>query len=428
MKKKEYQNNVKENYISNFPIGIAQGLFFYAGMGFYNYASIFASFIFDLSKSELIVGLMGTVMSLGYTIAQIYGPAALEHLVIKRKRMLTFGFLYRVPWLLMGVFLLAFPAGTPLVLVIVLLYAVLHFFNGLYISSFFDFMSKIVPIEKRGTYFGLRNSISIAFQAGAGYLAGVLVGRFSYLDGAEYVIPHGYAYCFFLAFLVHMIDLFALSRLKEEPAVVAGKKTTVLRTLKKFPAILQADKNFAVYCVLRSLISLGFYTASFIIVFAKIRIPVTGEILGIFTAVNLVSLSVGTFAAGQIANKVGFKKLVEGAAILIACVYFTSPLLNSFEAFFVFFLGVGFLTGGIFLSFDNLIMEFGRSDNRPSYIAISSIISGITGIVGPLAAGLIANQISFIALFYGIGMVILAAGILMISKVTDPREIKEYWL
>ena len=425
-RKAEYQSKVKDNFRFNLPMGILQGMFYYAGMGFYNYASIFASFVYDISQSELLVGVMSTIMSIGYTAAQLYAPSALQHQVTKKKTMLWFGFLNRLPWFIIGFSLLLFPPGTVMGIVI-LAYFTLQFFNGLYLSSFFDFMSKVVPLEQRGTYFGMRNSLSIAFQAGAGYMAGLFVGRFSYLSGSEYVLPMGYALCFFMAFAVHMVDLWLLSRIKEEPAVTAGVKISVIETIRGFPAILKADNNFARYSIMRSLISLGFYTSSFIIVFAKNRIEVTGPMLGTFTAVNLVSLAIGTFVAGQIANRIGFKRLVESAAILIAMVYFASPFLNSFESFLLFFTGTGFLTGGIFLSFDNLIMEFGRADNRPSYIALSSIISGVMGMFGPLVAGFIANQGSFVFLFILIGTIILSAGLFMKRKVIDPREIPEYW-
>jgi MFS family permease len=289
-------------------------------------------------------------------------------------------------------------------------------------------MSKVIPLEKRGTYFGMRNSISIAFQAGAGYVAGLLVGQYSYQNGSQYLLPLGYALCFFLAFLVHAIDLWALSRIKEEPALTVGHRTTVQDTIRQIPSVLKADQNFSRYCILRSLISLSFYTSSFIIVFAKNRIEVTGPMLGIFTAVNLISLAFGTFVSGQIANRIGFKRLIENVSILMALVYFLSPFLNTFVSFFLFFMGVGFLTGGIFLSFDNLIMEFGHADNRPIYIAIASIISGLSGVVGPLAAGLIANRVSFTALFLLIGAIILTAGYFMRKTVTDPRDIPEYWI
>lgn len=81
-----YQERVQENYRYNYPYGVVQGLFFYAGMGLYNVSSIFSKLIFDLSGSNRIVGLMGTVMNLGFASSQIIGTALIEHLQEKKDR------------------------------------------------------------------------------------------------------------------------------------------------------------------------------------------------------------------------------------------------------------------------------------------------------------------------------------------------------
>ncbi len=143
---------------------------------------------------------------------------------------------------------------------------------------------------------------------------------------------------------------------------------------------------------------------------------------------NLISLSPGTFGVGQIANRIGFKRLVDNVSIptvfgLFLWVRFWILLCLSSVSY-----RCGFLTGGIFLSFDNLIKEFDTLTNWPIYIAIASIISGLSGVVGPLAAGVIANQVSFTALFLVIGFIILIAGYLMKKTVTDPVDIPEYWI
>jgi len=422
----EYQERVAVNYCYNYPYGIAQGLFFYAGMGLYNMSSIFSKLIFDLSGSNQIVGLMGTVMNLGFVSSQLIGTALIEHLPEKKGMMLRYGLFYRVPWLLMGLALLFLPPSVALA-AIVCLYALCHFGNGIYILSFFDFMAKIIPVERRGEYFGRRNSLSVGAQAAAGGLAGLLVGRFSYLGGAVYRAPTGYAVCFFLAFAVHLIDLWLLSRLKEEPSPAAGVKASVWMKLRSVPLLLRTDRNFAKYCFLRSLLQLGYYGAPFFIIFASQRIAMTGSHLGVFTAVNLTAWACGTFIWGQTADRLGFKRIVEICTILLAAAYFTSPLLNTYSAFILFFIGSGFIMGGQVLSLDTIQMEFGKPDNRPTYIATTTLIGGITGVLAPVLSGFIADRYSFVALFYLLGGLMLTAAVITSRKVTDPRRVPEYW-
>ncbi len=421
-----YKEQVHANYPHNYTYGVLQGLFFYAGMGLYNMGSIFPKLIFDLSHSNRIVGLLGAVMSISYGSSQLLGTVVLEHLQRKKPPMLRFGFFYRLPWFLMGLALFTMPPGT-LLWMIIGLYAVTHFFNGLYLLSYFDFMAKVVPLEKRGEYFGRRNSLSQVSQAAAGGLAGMIVGRFSYLGGSDYRTPAGYALCFFLAFAVHMIDLWLLSKLKEVPAAVSGTKSSILAKFQAVPRLLGADRNFAKYAALRALMQLGFQTGPFFIVFASSRVAMTGANLGVFTAVNLLSWATGTFFWGQFADRFGFKRIMELCTGLIALIYCVSPVLWSFPAFVVFFAANGFVSGGQALSFDALLMEFGQPANRPSYIATLTIVGTFTGVLGPILAGFIADQFSYITLFVVVAAVMLTAALLSHRMVTDPRKVKEYW-
>lgn len=421
-----YQERVQENYRYNYPYGVVQGLFFYAGMGLYNVSSIFSKLIFDLSGSNRIVGLMGTVMNLGFASSQIIGTALIEHLQEKKRPMLLYGLFYRLPWLLMGLALLFLPPSIALA-VIVCLYALCHFCNGIYLLSFFDLMAKIIPLKKRGEYFGRRNSLSVGAQAAAGGLAGLLVGRFSYLGGVEYRAPGGYALCLILAFVVHLIDLWLLTRLKEEPSPTAGVKASVWMKVKAVPVLLRTDLNFARYCVLRSLLQLGFYGSPFFIIFASQRIEMTGSRLGVFTAVNLSAWALGTYVWGRFADRLGFKRIMEICTVLLTLTYFASPLLNTYTAFVLFFAASGFCSGGQVLSFDTLQMEFGKPEKRPSYIATTTLIAGITGVFGPILSGIVADRFSFVALFYLVGGLMLSAAVATRLKVTDPRQVPEYW-
>jgi MFS family permease len=87
----------------------------------------------------------------------------------------------------------------------------------------------------------------------------------------------------------------------------------------------------------------------------------------------------------------------------------------------------GFIAGGQMLSFDNLLMEFGRPDNRPTYIAVSTLISGITSAAVPVFAGYVAENYTYTALFYVFATLMVTAAFFMNRKVTDPRDVEEYW-
>jgi MFS family permease len=167
--------------------------------------------------------------------------------------------------------------------------------------------------------------------------------------------------------------------------------------------------------------------APFFIGYARQQLNFTGTTLGTFTSVNLLSWSLGMYLWGRISTRLGFKRIMEISTLMLAAAYFLSPFIRSYYLFFIFFMVSGFIAGGQMLSFDNLLMEFGRPDNRPTYIAVSTLISGIAGASVPVLAGFLAESYSYVTLFYVFGAVMLVAALLMNRKVMDPRKVNDYW-
>ena len=135
--------------------------------------------------------------------AQLYGSAMVEHLAEKKRSLIWYGIWARAPWLLiaMAIMLLTREMTLPVVLI---LYFVASAYMGLYLLVWTDLMSKIIPIEFRGSYFGVRNFAASSATA----LAGIVAGRII----EQYLYPGGYAISFFIAFLVMTADLFVLDR------------------------------------------------------------------------------------------------------------------------------------------------------------------------------------------------------------------------
>ncbi|MGI5839631.1 MAG: MFS transporter [bacterium] len=415
---KDYNAIVAENYRHNIPYGMAQGFFFFAGMGLYNFSTIFTYFIYDLTASSQIVGLLGTLTHFFFMASQFYGITAIEHLPLKKGTILRYGLFFRLTWLAIGIIALVFPPAA-VVAPIFLIYAVGQLLNGIYILGFFDLMSKVIPIEHRGRYFGLRNAVSLASQAGAGYIAGLLIANFSF---------RGYAFCFLLAFAVHMIDLLLLARFKEEPAPRTGAKGNLWSKLASVPELLRDDANYRWFCLLRPAAQISTAVAPFFIVYAGQVLPGVEKMLGTFTAANLIAVGAGTYLGGRIADRIGFKKLLEISAVSIGLVFFAAFLARNYYTFLLFFLLYGLVSGWQMLSLDNLNMEFGRPERRPTYIATTNVVSGIILSIAPAVAGYLADRIPFTTIFAATGCLMIAVALVIRRRVVDPRQVEAYRL
>ncbi len=417
----EYQKKVLENYRWNLPIGIAHGVTHYAAMGFYYQATVMSKFIFDLSGSSALVGVFNSLGSLAHQLPQLFGSALVEHLPRKKRMLIIFGLIARIPWLLLSLVVLAVPKPLALPLSIFLYTAAMSFY-GLYILVWTDLMAKVVPLEFRGNYFGVRNFLSSLATAGAGIVAGKII--------QAYLYPWGYTISFFVAFVIHFIDLWILSRTIEEPSIKVSKKASIGEKIRDIPKYLKMDPNFARYCIARTLASFIVVGFPFYILFAQEKLALDARsaaaAVGTFTFAQVFSRAIGNLIWGKVSQRSGYKAPLEMACLIIGAVSVVSAYINSYTGFIVALLVAGVGSAGFFLSSLNILMEFGKSHQRTTYIGIANAVVGLGGFIAPFLAGVVAQQYSYPHVFWMIGIISIITYLLFRFYVKDPRQIEAY--
>lgn len=421
--KQAYEAKVRENYQLNKKIGILHGVVHYTALGFYYQMTVLTKFVFDLSGSSFLVGLVSSVGALAHQIPQLFASAMVEHLAEKKKMMLWFGVGARLPWLFMSLAILYLDREATLIASLTL-YATATMFYAMYLLVWTDVMSKVIPLEYRGNYFGLRNFLASTATALAGLGAGKIVEMY-------YPTMIGYAVSFFLAFAVYFVDLWILSKTKEEPSLQVGKKTTVLEKLAQIPTLFREDPNFAKYCYIRAISSFIHMGFPFYIIYAQQRLELTGEqsaaIIGVFTFIQVFGRAVGNLLWGAISQKTGYKIPLEQACLIVGLTSIATVFTSSYLGFIIVLSIAGVASAGFFLSSLNILMEFGRPHQRPTYIGVSNAISGIGGFAPPFLGGIISQNISFESVYWITGIVCIISFCLFYFFVKDPRQITEYW-
>jgi MFS family permease len=414
-----FDAKVRENYPANRVTGIMHGILHFTGLGFYWPNTVIPKFIFDLTGSDFMVGLTTSLGMFANQAAQLYGSAMVEHLAEKKRSLIWYGIWARAPWLLiaMAIMLLTREMTLPVVLI---LYFVASAYMGLYLLVWTDLMSKIIPVEFRGSYFGVRNFAASSATA----LAGIVAGRII----EQHLYPGGYAISFFIAFLVMTADLFVLARTKEVPAIRVNPQVTVMQKLRSIPTYFAQDRNFARYCYIRSFSSISRAGFPFYILAAASRLGLTPQesaaTVGTFTFALLVIQTFGNLFWGFFSQKRGWKLPLALSCLLVGIVSFIVPSLTTMTGFITVVAISGLSNSGFMLPSMNILMEFGKSENRPTYIGIASGISSVGAFLAPLLAGTVAQQYSYGALFYLIGVASIISFILLHFFVVDPRFVK----
>ncbi len=418
--RESYEAEVRREFKWNGPLGIIQGLALYMNTGLHHQQTVIAYFLKEISGSNTFVGLASTLHLFANSIPQLFGSALVEHLPVKKGAMIRFGWLSTLCWLIIA-------AATQFLSREINLYVFLIFstlaavFFGLYLLVWMDVMSKVIPVERRGNYFGMRNFLSSLATAAGSALAGYLI--------ANYLFPANYALTFFAGFFFFAVAMLLLALTREPVAWRTNKKETFQEKIRNMPAIFRKDPNFFRFCYTRA-VGAGFCQMSlpFYIIFAKQRLPLldAGFLIAYLGIVLNVSRSVGNLLWGLLAQRQGYKAPLELSFTVFAAAAVLAIVSNSFPLFVLVFIINGLATSGLMMSTNNILMEFGQIQNRTTYIGISSAISGLVGGFAPLVGGMLSDYFSYQVLFVATAAISLLSTLAMRRFVIDPRLVAEY--
>jgi MFS family permease len=288
------------------------------------------------------------------------------------------------------------------------------FFLGMQGVIFNTLVAKVIPVERRGLLVGLRNALAGIVAAAVGGFGGWLV--------ETNALGNGYAATFGVAFVLTMAGLSMLLLVREPEAPTVRQKVRVHERLRDVPGLLRADRDFTWYFVARALGVAGRMAVPFYLIYAKTKLEVSGAELGLLTAAFALSMAAFQFVWGVVADRTGFR-----ATFLVALATWASSTLlllltADFGWLLVVFAALGAGQGGFMLSSQNLVLEFGSRENLPLRIALANTTSEAVGVVGPIAAGLLADSVSYTPVFaIAIACQALAFAI-MLTRVSEPRR------
>jgi len=110
----------------------------------------------------------------------------------------------------------------------------------------------------------------------------------------------------------------------------------------------------------------------------------------------------------------GFGATLAGNVVAIA-----APTLGAFGVVFVM---MGIQIAAMNVSNLNVMLEFApETSTQPTYVGLGTTLQAPFAFVAPLAAGLLADALGFIAVFAVAAVAVSVALALLIARVRDPR-------
>lgn len=416
----ELTAEMQRNYRWNFTVNLLDGAFFWFGQSFISSATILPLFLSKVTTEPLWVALLAVLGQASWYLPQLFTAGAIERYARKKPFIVNLGLVTeRLPVCLLPVAAwLALDRPWLALLIFFLAYVWYGMGAGAVAPAWSDMIAGCFPVQRRGWFFGLSSFIGVGL--------GALGAAFSSWLLTAYPFPTNFVYAFSLAagMITFSWCFIALTRetVRALPLRSAAQRT---KPWHKIGQIWRTDHNFRRFLLARLLANLSGMGAGFLTISALERWGVPDSTVGLFTAALLIGQTVGSLAAGLIADRVGHKRSLQVGLIAAVLAYALAWLAAEPGAYYLVFALIGCGNGIAIVSGVLIPLEFSPPDHRPTYVGIANTATGIGYTLAPLLGGVMAS-VSYSGLFALSALLGCAAFVALSNTVREPRSVQEF--
>ena len=164
-------------------------------------------------------------------------------------------------------------------------------------------IAKIMPVDKRGRFFGITNFIG----NGTGIL-GALAVLFVI---ARFIFPNGYVLSFAAAGFLIFISWVFLSLTREPPVPNSKPQVSQLNYMRSLPDVLRRDRNFRMYLLSMIVFGLSGMATGFLVVYTVQTWKLPDAQASGFTIALQVGLTLAYLFFGFLSDRKGHKLSLE---------------------------------------------------------------------------------------------------------------------
>lgn len=359
--------------------------------------SYISPFAVAIGASNSQIAALTAIPNLIAPLAQLITPKLLE----KRKRKsvaVTYVLFQGLMWLPLIAISLFFMKGefwyAPLLLI--MFWTVYASFGNLVSPAWSSWMGDLVPADKRGKYFGKRNTICGLVALSSTVLAGILL-QYSKTAGIIFI---GFAILFSIALFTRSLASFILKKQYEpELTVEKGYYFSFFDFIKKM-----RGNNFGRYTLYISLLVLAaniagpFFTPY---VLRELHFSYIQFTMAMIVVPGIITMLVLPLW-GKFSDKYGSVRTMQVTWVIVSIIPITWMLSRNFWYIVLIpqlLAGVGW--AGFNLAAGNFIFDATSRQRRSLCFAYSAVLNGIGVFIGATTGGLIAKyaNISFMDMF-----------------------------
>jgi MFS family permease len=408
---------IRKHLRYNVTVNLLDGGTFGVAIGFASFSTILPLFVASMTDSATLIGLVPAIHAAGWLLPQLFTANYTASLRRYKRTVLRMTIHERVPFL--GLALAAFllpNIGLQMGLVMTFTFLIWQGLGGGFTAnSWTSLISKIIPPESRGTFFGTQAALANLCISGAAVGAGYLLDR---LDS-----PIDFVACFLIACLFFTISWIFLA-LTREPAdyekVIEENPPPFWQGAGR---ILKRDKNFDWFLTARILSQFATMGFSFYIVYALRRFQMDEVTAGYFTATLTIAQTVANAGMGWLGDRVGHRLMLIIGAVAATLSSLLAWLAPSLAWFFPIFALSGFANVSIWTNGMTMTVDFSDESERPFYIGLAQTLTAPATILAPIIGGRIADTQGFISTFAWSMFLSVIMMVILIFLVKESRKI-----
>lgn len=403
---------IKRNFIAN----TYDGALYSFAMSFISLNTVMPVFVKNMGGSNIAVGLISVLFVLGFNIPQILVANYVRKVSFKKPLLIITALGQRIPWLLLALLCWFFfdRTSTDFQLVTFFICLILAAVAGsINLPGWFDLIAKVTPITLRGRLFASRSIL--------GALLGILGGWIVKLVLDNYSYPVNFSILLFSAFFVMMISYSLLFFIQEKEPNSSGEMHT-REFFKRIPKLITENKNYRNFLIADAMLISSLMADAFYALNALKKFSLPDAYAGSFTIIIMSSVILGNILFGYLADNYGHKlNLMLGSGTsMAACVL--AMLSPSIEAYFFVFVFSAFTVTLNQLSRLTIISEICKEEDRPTYIAVTNMLTS-PFILSGLLGGIIANSFGYMYVFLLAAILAFISFIWYTFIVKEPRTI-----
>lgn len=385
----------------NFWLGVYNGVFVAGGETFFHSALVLAPFLAALGAPAWAIGAIPAMRVGGWFLPQLFVATRLAHVPYKLPLYRRTSTVRVVAFALLtaAVFLAGDQTAwlVPLTLAMILVNSVAGGVGGV---PFADATAKVVPHNRLGTFWVLRNAIGGVLAL----LAGWSLRR---LLDSDLPFPSDFGYAFLAGTVLMGSAYLAFALVREPPGAVAAKEP-LGAVLVRLPAVLRQDASFRRYLRVRFLGLAALLAEPFYALYALDRLAAPAGVLGLYVMLASGASILVNFAFRIPADRGQNVSVLQVSLGLLLAAPLIALFATDWRLFGLAFAASAAGTSGMGIAAWNLLYAVAPQAQRPLYVGVANTLLALPSLA-PIAAGVVVGLLGYEVTFVAAALLAVAA-------------------